>query len=219
MNAGSNRLDAALPMQAGRDIQIAMKPQRRTEFYGRVCVAALVIVAGCATTRAVDPATTIVYLVRHAEKSTAVPNDPDPDLSAAGRVRATALAARLRGSGVTAIVTTQLKRTKETALPLAAELGLTPEVVATGGAAHPDSVAAAIMRHRGGRVLVVGHSNTITAIIAALGGPKLPNLCDSEYSTLFVVRVTGAPSPVVVRQHYGAADPAPDSACVAMQSR
>jgi phosphohistidine phosphatase SixA len=185
------------------------------EYYCRLWLAAL-SVAGCVTARPAAVATTTVYLVRHGEKSAAVPNDPDPDLSSAGRIRAKALATRLRDAGVTAIVTTQLKRTRETAAPLAAQLGLTPEVVPTGGAAHADSVAAAVMRHRGGNVLVVGHSNTITAIIAALGGPKLPNLCDTEYSDLFVVKVFGSPGPLVVRQHYGAADPAPDSACAAM---
>ena len=197
-----------------------MRLQRRAgEFYGQLCFAALAFVAGCATVRPATPETTTVYLVRHGEKSTAIPNDADPGLSPAGRVRAEALAKTLSTAGVTAIVTTQLKRTKETAQPLATQLGLTPEVVATGGAADADSVAATILRHRGGKVLVVGHSNTITAIIAALGGPRLPNLCDSEYSDLFVVNISGAPPPSVVRQHYGAADPAPDSACTAMQSR
>ena len=197
---------------------IAMRHTRRPgEYYCRLWLAALAVV-GCATARPAPVATTTVYLVRHGEKSGTIPNDPDPDLSAAGRIRAEALATRLRGSGVTAIVTTQLKRSRETAAPLAAQLGLTPEVVPTGGAAHADSVAAAVMRHRGGKVLVVGHSNTITAIIAALGGPRLPNLCDSEYSDLFVVNVSGSPWPSVVRQHYGAADPAPDSACAAMMN-
>ena len=194
-----------------------MRQQRRTgEFYCRVWFAALAILIGCATTRPATSTTTTVYLVRHGEKSTAIPNDPDPDLSTAGWARAQALARTLRSTGITAIVTTQLKRTQETAEPLAAQLGLTAEVVRTGLTAHADSVAATVMRHRGGKVLVVGHSNTITAIIAALGGPKLPNLCDSEYSTLFVVRVTGSPSPVVVRQHYGAPDPVPDASCLAM---
>ena len=197
-----------------------MRQLRRTkEFYCWAWVAALAILAGCATTRPATSTTTTVYLVRHGEKSTAIPNDPDPDLSTAGWARAQALAKTLRSAGITAIVTTQLKRTQQTAEPLAAQLGLTAEVVRTGLAAHADSVAATVMRHRGGKVLVVGHSNTITAIIAALGGPKLPNLCDSEYSTLFAVSITPSPSPIVVRQHYGAADLAPDSACVAMQSR
>jgi broad specificity phosphatase PhoE len=191
-----------------------MRQQRRTrEFYCRVSLAALVILAGCATTRLGDPNTTTVYLVRHGEKSTAVSNDPDPDLSTAGWARANALAAKLRGAGITAIVATQLKRTQETAEPLAAQLGLNAEVVAVGGPAHADSVAAAIKRHRGGTVLVVGHSNTITPIIAALGGPKLPNLCDNEYSSLFVVTLTGSAAPVIVRQHYGAPDPVSDVSC------
>lgn len=197
-----------------------MRQLRRTrEFYCRASLAALVVLAGCATTRLRDPNTTTVYLVRHGEKSTAIPNDPNPDLSTAGWARANALATKLHGAGVSAIIATQLKRTQETAEPLAAQLRLDVEVVTVGGPAHADSVAAAIRRHRGETILVVGHSNTIAPIIAALGGPKLPNLCDSEYSSLFVVTLTASAAPVVVRQHYGASDPAPDSACGAMQSR
>jgi len=204
----------------GPRYSIAMRRKHRTgEFYCRVSVAALLVLAGCATTRLRDPNTTTVYLVRHGEKSTAVPNDPDPDLSTAGWARANALAVKLHGAGVTAIIATQLKRTQETAEPLAARLRLNVEVVPVGGPAHADSVAAAIRRHPGETVLVVGHSNTITPIIAALGGLRLPNLCDSEYSSLFVVTLSTSARPVVVRQHYGAPDPVPDSACAAMQSR
>lgn len=204
----------------GSGYSIAMRRHYRTgEFYCRASVAALAILAGCATARVRDPNTITVYLVRHGEKSTAVPNDPNPDLSTAGWARANALATKLHSAGVSAIIATQLKRTQETAEPLAAQLRLNAEVVTVGGPAHADSVAAAIRRHRGETVLVVGHSNTIAPIIAALGGPKLPNLCDSEYSSLFVVTLTGSAAPVVVRRHYGAPDPAPDSACVAMQSR
>jgi phosphohistidine phosphatase SixA len=197
-----------------------MRPRRVTrEFYGKLCIAALAILAGCATTRQATPAVTTVYLVRHGEKSAAVPNDADPDLSVAGEARARALADRLRTAGVTAIVTTQLKRTRETAQPLAGELGLTPEIVPTGETAHADSVAAAVMRHRGGKILVVGHSNTLAGIIVALGGPQLPNLCDGEYSNLLVMHVSAAPPPSLVRLHYGAMDPVADSICTAMQSR
>jgi len=54
-----------------------------------------------------------VLLVRHAEKA-AEPAD-DPPLTAAGAERAQALATALQDAGVTAIITTQLRRTRETA--------------------------------------------------------------------------------------------------------
>jgi phosphohistidine phosphatase SixA len=195
------------------------------EFYLMFSIAALAVIAACATAQ--QPAVgappgagvTTVYLVRHAEKSTAVPSDPDPDITAAGERRAEALATRLGASGVTAIIATQFKRTQETAQPLAAEAGVIPEIVPAGGRSHADSVAAAVMRHRGSRILVVGHSNTLAGIIAALGGPRLPNLCDSQYSDLFVMYIPVSGRVELTRQHYGARDPAPDPACQEMQAQ
>jgi hypothetical protein len=55
----------------------------------------------------------LVLLVRHAEKA-AEPAD-DPPLTAAGAERAQALATALQDAGVTAIITTPLRRTRETA--------------------------------------------------------------------------------------------------------
>lgn len=189
------------------------------EFYGKLCIAALLLIAGCVTARQTVPEVTTVYLVRHGEKSTVVANDPDPVLTAAGRARANALAVRLANVGITNVISTQWTRTRETAQPLASVLGLTTEIVPTGGSAFADSAAAAVLRHRGGTILVVGHSNTIASVIAALGGPRLPDLCDSEHSNLFVMRITRSQAPVIMRHQYGMPDPAPDSACTAMRTR
>jgi len=144
---------------------------------------------------AVQPATgptTVVVLVRHAEK--AGPTG-DVALSPAGEARAAALAAALHEAGVQAVLTTQLRRTRQTAEPLAAAAGLTPEIVPVGSEVpeHAARVAAAVrQRHQGQTVLVVGHNNTVPAIIAALGGPRLPDLCDAEYAKLFVLVVRDA---------------------------
>jgi phosphohistidine phosphatase SixA len=184
-----------------------------------VCIAALAIITGCATARPATPAVTTVYLVRHGEKSLENPADPDPALTSAGRARAAALAVLLANTGVTNVISTQWRRTLDTARPLATVLGLTTEIVPSGGPAFADSTAAAILRHRGGTILVVGHSNSLAAVIGVLGGPRFPDLCDSEYSTMFVMRIFASPPPSLVRQHYGTADPAPDSACTAMRGR
>ena len=52
---------------------------------------------------------------------------------------------------------------------------------------HAKAVAEQVMKHAGGTVLVVGHSNTIPAIVGALGAPQPTDLCDSEYDQVFVV--------------------------------
>src|SRR4051794_32039605 len=94
------------------------------EFYSRRAITALVLLTACTAGPKPSPepapvaGSTTVYLVRHAEKALANPNDADPDISSIGRDRAKALASRLGASGVTAIVTTQFKRTQETAEPL-----------------------------------------------------------------------------------------------------
>ena len=77
-----------------------------------------------------SPALPVLVLVRHADKA-AEPAD-NPPLTSAGTKRAQDLAAALRNAGVTAIITTQVRRTRETAQPLATALGLTPEVLKVG---------------------------------------------------------------------------------------
>jgi phosphohistidine phosphatase SixA len=202
-----------------------MRPHKiARQFYLNASVAALAIVSACATTQkpTVDqsaPGVTTVYIVRHAEKSTMVASDPDPDLTSVGQRRAEALASRLGTAGVTAIIATQFKRTQETAQPLAAALRIEPEIIPAGVQGSSDSVAAAVLRHRGGKVLIVSHSLTIAEIIEALGGPRLPNLCDDQYSNLFVMYIPASGKPELTRQHYGASDPAPDQACQEMQAR
>lgn len=82
-----------------------------------------------------------------------------------------------------------------------------------GESAQVAAVAAAVRRvPKGDAVLVVGHSNTVPRIVAALGGPKLPDLCDASYSTIFVLELESSP-PRLVRAHYGAPDPPGSDSC------
>ena len=69
----------------------------------------------------------IVVLVRHAEPAA---GGTDPGLSTAGRRRAATLAKMLAGAGITAIFTSELRRTKETAAPLAHLLSIVPVEIA-----------------------------------------------------------------------------------------
>ena len=71
---------------------------------------------------------------------------------------------------------------EQRAAPLAARLKLTPEVVAASKAAD---IIAKIQAHADDIVFVVGHSNTVPAIIKALGGPEL-TIGDNEYDNLFI---------------------------------
>lgn len=157
-----------------------------------------------------------IILVRHAERSA----EPvaDPALSAAGELRARMLAVALADAGVSSIVTTQFRRSRETAQPLADALRLTPQIVAArqGEApAHITETVAALRSRAGGTVLVVGHSNTVMALAEALGAPKMADLCETSYSHVLLLRsVKPSPQPpqmlqLLLRLRYGAPDTAP----------
>ena len=160
---------------------------------------------------------TVVLLVRHAEK--AAQPAQDPPLTEAGAARAQALVAVARDAGVTAIITTQFERTRKTAEPTATALRVTAQVVDAGPPAqHAKAVADKVLEHAGGTVLVVGHSNTIPAIVGALGAPRPRDLCDSEYDQLFVVIIGDTGPPRLIRSRYGAPS-VEDANCPAMQMR
>lgn len=137
----------------------------------------------------------MVILVRHAERAdggaaavgATMQGNPDPELSAAGKARAQKLAAMLKDAGVSAIYTTQYIRTKDTAKPLADLLKLTPEVLQSRDQA---GLIAKIKALPNAVVLVVGHSNSVPAIIKALGGPEV-TIAEDEYDNLFFLAPGG----------------------------
>jgi len=71
---------------------------------------------------------TRLYLVRHGQAAAGWDQDPDPGLSEAGRAQAEAAAVELAPLGPLPIVTSPLRRTRETAAPLAAAWSVEPVV-------------------------------------------------------------------------------------------
>ncbi|MDB4886492.1 MAG: Phosphoglycerate mutase [Gemmatimonadetes bacterium] len=176
----------------------------------RAVLASLVLAATPLVAQAPGASTTII-VVRHAEK--AAEPAADPALTAAGAARAEALVDVVKDAGVRTIISTGFVRTRSTAAPAAARLGLTTEIVDPRATDHVASLAAGVLaRHRGETVLVVGHSNTVPAIVAALGAPAPAPICDAEYDDLYIVTVPPAGRASVVHAKYGAASPA-DASC------
>ena len=172
-------------------------------------------IAFAAAAPAFSAPATVVLIVRHAERA---PGSGDVPISDVGRSRALALAELGKVTGVSVIITTQLQRTRQTAAPLAEALGITPVVVNTQSdvGKHATDIANAVRQHPGKTVLVVGHSNTVPAIVAALGGPKFPDLCEPEYDTLITMVLDPEGGVRTVRTRFGAATPV-DGACAAMR--
>lgn len=130
--------------------------------------------------------TTTIYIVRHAEK---VDNTANPPLSAAGQARAQELVHVLGDDDFDAVFVTNFIRTQETGAPLAAAKGIEAEqyqAIDTQGVV--DTILA---DHIGGRVLVVGHSNTVDDIAAGLGATGMSDLAEDRFDRLLVVHRFG----------------------------
>jgi phosphohistidine phosphatase SixA len=103
-----------------------------------------------------------VLLVRHADIDLP-PSSSNPPLNAKGRARADTLAHIASDAGVTAVFTSSFMRTKQTAEPLAARLGLQTQVTPP-----PPTFAQQVVSGALGEVIVVaGHSDTVPQMIAA----------------------------------------------------
>ena len=171
-----------------------------------VC-ACLVLTAILASARPAA-AEQVFFLVRHAEKAATPPNQPaspshsmlgdDPPLSPAGEQRAARLAAMLAHSGITQIFTTEFKRTRQTAAPLAAALSIAPVMAATRDSSP---LVAQLLKARA-PVLVVGHSNTLPELIKRLGVAEPVTIGDDDYDNLFVVVRAASGKATLVRLKY-----------------
>lgn len=184
----------------------------------RALAATAALSAGLAVVspRALSAQPSLVVLVRHGEKQP-TPAD-DPSLSEAGVARAKALEAALAHSTPTTIVVSPRKRTAETAAVVQQRTGVTPTVISLD-AAHVRNAVAAINQAIG-VVLVVGHSNTIPAIVNALAGTKLPDICDASYATMFVVTPATATSKAqLVTSSFGTPDAIGADQCAGMIPR
>ena len=89
------------------------------------------------------PGDRYVVLVRHGEAAAGWDGDADPGLSVRGRAQAERVAADLAGLAGTPVVTSPLRRTRETAAPIAAALGVEARVdPAVGEVVAPPPFAA-----------------------------------------------------------------------------
>ena len=147
-----------------------------------------------------DPPTTLI-LVRHAEKLIVPPENKDPDLSLAGQARAQELLRMFSDSGIVAIYATQYKRTQQTVKPLADKLGLAVTKVEAKQTA--ELVKQIRARNAGQVILIAGHNNTVPEIIAAMGGPKLPIIPETEYDNLYILTVYSDGSAKLIKMKYG----------------
>jgi len=149
-------------------------------------------------------ATTTIIFVRHAEQTSF--DEADPPLSEAGKRRVAELTRQLVDAdvvaGIDAIWTTDLKRSVETAQPLADKLNL---LINRYPASDTAQVLETILKnHKGKIILVVGHINTLPELIANLGASKnVPPIARNEFDNMYVVSIPWFGKTKTIRLRYG----------------
>ena len=149
----------------------------------------LLVLALALPMTAAAQSSTIVIVVRHAEKAA---DDPrDPTLSEAGQARALALAKTLEHASLDAVYSTQYRRTRLTADPAAKAAALEVQVRPIDGG-NATRYAADLARDlralpTGSTALVVGHSNTVPELVQAISGQAAAPMPESEFDRYTVI--------------------------------
>lgn len=137
----------------------------------------------------------MIYLVRHAEKTTA---KEDPALTTAGQERARQLARLLHDAGITHIYSTDTQRTRLTAKPLADRLNL--DIIPYDAKNMLDLINGIKTKQR---ILVVGHSNTTPALVRMLGGDPGTPITEDEYDRVYTIHRNEKKQVTVSQLRYG----------------
>lgn len=126
-----------------------------------------------------------IVLVRHAEKVDET--SQDPELSEAGKARAQLLVKKVNKYRPKEIFSTDFKRTRDTAAPIAAKRRVQVQIY---DPRKPQELVDRIMKSETKRFVIVGHSNTVPGLANALGGKRLfRDLDDAEYGAIWVIKI------------------------------
>jgi broad specificity phosphatase PhoE len=157
--------------------------------------------------------TTVVLVVRHAERvdsttpaptptpctasaSCALPTSgstANPPLSSVGETRRDELAHVVEDAGIQAIYASCFCRTQQTVATAATNLSLTTNLVSQHAADGTADVTDLVQRintdNVGQKILVAGHQSTVKKLIEDLGGGTIDDITDNEFDNLYVVTI------------------------------
>ena len=129
-----------------------------------------------------------VILFRHAEKDLSEGADTaNPELSAAGKLRAEKLVGIVRKYQPDAIYSTDYIRTRATVRPLAKR---GRHMVLMYDPRNLNQMRDLILSGKLKRIVIVGHNNTTPALVNLLiGQEKYKNLAETEYDKIFLINI------------------------------
>ena len=130
-----------------------------------------------------EPIVTKIILVRHAEKM--LDGSKDPELTTEGKQRAERLRFLLSDIDVDQIFSSPYVRTKNTVAPVAASKNITVEMY---NPKDPNFSTYLWSKVKGETAIVVGHSNSIPALVNQLiGKDKFKELTEDVYSKIWIL--------------------------------
>ncbi len=141
---------------------------------------------------------TTVILVRHAEDFEV---GADPELIDTGKKRAALLSNILKDIPLTAVLSTNYNRTKQTAWPTAVDQGL--EVISYSASDLQDVADHILQNYPNQTVLVVGHSNTTPSLANILAGSDFEMINEDTFNNLFVISTTSVGNGKATHLTYG----------------
>jgi hypothetical protein len=148
---------------------------------------------------------TVYYVVRHTERDPGL----DPPINAEGEARAEALADRLEGAGLDAIVTTRFIRGPQSGRPLADRLGLdiTMAPFEMGGSwpAFAEQVASwqRAREVEGQTYLMIGHSGGYNTTLLRGLGADVPAVAGERYEDLVILTRAADGAVTLTEETYG----------------
>lgn len=133
-----------------------------------------------------------IILLRHAEKDLSDElNDPDPELSAAGRERAQKLVETIRKYKPQAIYSSNFKRTRDTVLPLAERINPRYRtMIQIYDHRKPDELIDRMLASGVKSIVVAGHNSTTPALANLLiKQNKYKPLAENEYDKIWIIKI------------------------------
>ncbi len=148
-------------------------------YWKTLCIAAAAMLGvACQSLNAPDEFQ--IYLIRHAEKQT---GGPDPELSAAGLARVERLRGWLASRSIDAVYSSDYRRTRDTAAPIAETHGLDLSLY---DLQRLELLAERLVARRQ-HAVVIGHSNTTPALASLLSGQPAEPMDESVYNRSYIV--------------------------------
>lgn len=158
---------------------------RITIFLYFVIAATIMVSCSKSSSLRINDDTTVIYLVRHAEKTKE--KTSDPALTPEGEARALRLAQLLSPYRIDEVYSTDFQRTRLTAKPIADKAKVSVSIY---DHRNPDELAERLRLIKGKHILVTGHSNSTPDMVnRIIGEQKYEQLDESQYNMIYRVTI------------------------------